>query len=150
MRELHTGKGMLCNNISSIRFFWPPKHIISETAHSCHIPCQFYPSSFCNPDIIWWTIHLIMQCNALSTVITQCTYFTQWLPFLHYTNYTSTLARSRVVVRYKSLSTYGKRFAMKADSPFSLLRPVYSISPLVTFIAVKYNTKRNKIYINKV
>jgi hypothetical protein len=63
--------------ICSIQFLLPTMHTISETSHACYTPCQPHLSWFYNLDIIWWILHLITQCNELSTVITQFTYFTQ-------------------------------------------------------------------------
>ena len=59
----------LCIIFCCIQFLWPTKPIISKTSHSCSTPRQSLPSQFHYLDIIWYTLHFIMQWRALSTVI---------------------------------------------------------------------------------
>lgn len=59
----------LCIIFCCIQFLWPTKQMIYKTFHSCSTPYQSLPSQFHNLDIVWYTLHFIMQWRALSTVI---------------------------------------------------------------------------------
>jgi hypothetical protein len=62
-------------------FLTHPAYIIPETSHACYTTYQSLPSQFFNLDAIYRTPHFITKCNALSTAVTQCMYFTQSLLF---------------------------------------------------------------------